>query len=112
MVGKAASLLARRLGEHGELRRKVINEKKNYSYVTQFTRGQGSLRCPVVVAIIVIGPWLGFGERGWAPPSARIGPLMEMATMHWLARRVKGDDHKATHNMGTGEPLVGQWWDG
>jgi len=28
---------------------------------------------------------------------------MEMATAHWLARRVEGDDHEA------GEPLVGQW---
>ena len=37
---------------------------------------------------------------------AIIGPLMEMVTAHWLARRVKGDDHEA------GEPLVGQWWDG
>ena len=38
--------------------------------------------------------------------------LMKMVTAHWSARRVEGDDHKAAHDMGTGEPLVGQWWDG
>ncbi len=38
--------------------------------------------------------------------------LIEMATAHWLARRVEGDDHEAAYDMGTGEPLVGQWWDG
>jgi len=43
---------------------------------------------------------------------AMIGPLMKMATMHWFARRVEGNDHEAAHNVGAGEPLVGQWWDG
>ena len=43
---------------------------------------------------------------------AMVGALMEMATAHWSARRVEGDDHEATHGVGTGEPLVGQWWDG
>ncbi len=38
--------------------------------------------------------------------------LIEMATAYWLARRVEGDDHEAAHDMGTGEPLVGQWCDG
>jgi len=37
---------------------------------------------------------------------------MEMATAHWSARRVEGDDHEAAHDMGAGKPLVGKWWDG
>jgi hypothetical protein len=103
---------ARGSASAGSCEGRLYTRKKNYSHVTQFTRGRGSPRCPVVAAVIVVGPWLGLGGRGRAPPSARIGPLMEMATAHWSARRVEGDDHKAVHNVGAGEPLVGQWWDG
>jgi len=42
---------------------------------------------------------------------AMIGPLVEMVIVHLSARRVEGNDHKAAHDVGAGEPLIGQWWD-
>ena len=53
---------------------------------------------PHIIAIDVVsgGAMVGPKGRGWPCP---------------LARRVEGDDHKAAHDVGAGEPLVGQWWD-
>ena len=54
-------------------------------------------------------------QRSRCTPTGRfwamIRPLMEMATAQWAARGVEGDDHEAAHDVDTGEPLVGKWWD-
>jgi hypothetical protein len=94
------------MGERGEPLSEVANKKRKIPSTRVHTLPMSRLMSVSVIA------------RQWrrCTPTGRfwgmIGPLMEMATAHWSARRVEGNDHEAAHDVGAGEPLVGQWRDG